>query len=401
MYFRDIVEDKQKKGLRKGYTTGACAAAAGKAAAIAFLTGKKVKEVQITLPLGQTVTLPVYRCKIEKDSAAASIIKDAGDDPDVTNGVEIAAEVRSQKPAPECFYQGSEVRSNKAFQFAVHGSQCTVYGGSGIGIVTKPGLAIKVGEPAINPVPRKMIEDAIRDVLMHFPLPTSHFQIIISVPNGEEIAKKTMSARLGIIGGISILGTTGIVEPVSLSAYRNSITCAIDVAMASGCKEIVFSTGRSSEKVAEKELKLPEETFILVGDHMGFALKEAGVKAGALWARVQGFKKITIAGQFGKFSKLAAGHFETHCSDSSVELEFIAGLVKDAGAKEDIIETIKSANTARQVFFILKEQGLENVYKMVCEKTQCNAKKIVDSTVEIGCMLIGYDDEVVERTWSI
>ena len=397
MYFRDIVEDKQKKGLRKGYTTGACAAAAGKAAAIAFLTGEKVKEVQITLPLGQTVTLPVHSCKIEKDSVAASLIKDAGDDPDVTNGVEIKAVVSGQWPAPECFYQGSVVRNNKAFQFTVHGSQVTVYGGSGIGIVTKPGLAVKVGEPAINPVPRKMIKDAIRDVLMHFPLPASHFQIIISVPNGEEIAKKTMNARLGIIGGISILGTTGIVEPVSLSAYRNSITCAIDVAMASGCKEIVFSTGRSSEKAAEKELKLPEETFILVGDHMGFALKEAGVKGSRRVPFGRGFKKITIAGQFGKFSKLAAGHFETHCSDSSVELEFIADLVREAGAKKDILESIKTANTARQVFFILKEQELESVFKTVCNKVIDNAKKIVDSTVDIGCMLIGYNNEVVER----
>src|SRR3989338_2562879 len=204
MYFRDIVEDKQKKGLRKGYTTGACAAAAGKAAAIAFLTGEKVKEVQVTLPLGQTVTLLVHRCKIEKDSAAVSLIKDAGDDPDVTNGAEIVAEVATSAIS----------NFKRAFQFTINSSQFTVYGGEGVGSVTKKGLAI------------------------------------------------------------SILGTTGIVEPVSLSAYRDSITCAIDVAMASGCKEVVFSTGRSSEKVAEKELKLAEEAFVLVGDHMGFALKE-------------------------------------------------------------------------------------------------------------------------------
>src|SRR3989338_5223867 len=351
MYFRDIVEDKQKKGLRKGYTTGACAAAAGKAAAIAFLTGEKVKEVQVTLPLGQTVTLLVHRCKIEKDSAAVSLIKDAGDDPDVTNGAEIVAEVATSAIS----------NFKRAFQFTINSSQFTVYGGEGVGIVTKPGLAIPVGEPAINPVPRKMIEDAIRDVLIQFPLPASRFQIIISVPNGEEIAKKTMSARLGIIGGISILGTTGIVEPVSLSAYRDSITCAIDVAMASGCKEVVFSTGRSSEKVAEKELKLAEEAFVLVGDNMGFALKEAGGKGSRQLSSGQRLKKITIAGQFGKFSKLAAGHFETHCSDSSVEIGFIAGLVKDAGAKEDAMEKIKGANTARHVFFVLKEQGLENI----------------------------------------
>src|SRR3990172_3754158 len=199
-----------------------------------------------------------------------------------------------------------------------------------------------------------------------------------------------MNARLGIIGGISILGTTGIVEPLSLSAYRHSIACAMDVALASGCKEIIFSTGRSSEKVAEKEAGLPEEAFILVGDHMGFALREAGAKGQG--SRV---KKITLVGQFGKFSKLAAGHFETHCSDSSVELEFLASLAKDAGAKRDIIESIRNANTARQVFFILKEENLESVFRMVCESVRDNARKMVDSTVKIACILVGYNEEVV------
>lgn len=201
-----------------------------------------------------------------------------------------------------------------------------------------------------------------------------------------------MNARLGIIGGISILGTTGIVEPLSLSAYRHSITCAMDVALASGCKEIVFSTGRSSEKIAEGRLMLPEEAFILVGDHMGFALRETGAKGQG--SRV---KKITIVGQFGKFSKLAAGHFETHCTDSSIELEFLAYLAKEAETTKAVIEEIKSANTARQVFFILKEQGLESVFKTVCRKLKDNAQKIVEGKIKLGCILTGYDGEVVEK----
>ena len=378
------MEDKQNKGLRKGYTTGTCAAAASKAAAIAFLTRKKVKEVQITLPVGKAVIIPVHRCEIEKGRAIASIIKDAGDDPDVTNGAEIIVEfgVRSL-----------ELGVKKAFQFTHHSSRITVYGGKGIGVVTKPGLAISAGEPAINPVPREMIENSIKEVLnFNSELRTlnSKLYLILSVPHGEELAKKTMNARLGIMGGVSILGTTGIVEPLSLSAYRHSITCAMDVARASGCKDIIFSTGRSSEKVAEEILKLPEEAFVLVGDHMGFALKEVKRQK----SRV---KRITIVGQFGKFSKLAAGHFETHCSDSSIELEFLAHLAKEAGAKKDIFESIKNANTARQVFFILREQGLKSVYKTVCNKVKVNAEKIVDSKTEIGCMLIGYDNEVVEK----
>ncbi|MBI5682654.1 MAG: cobalamin biosynthesis protein CbiD [Deltaproteobacteria bacterium] len=381
-----------KKELRKGYTTGACAAAAVKAAALAFLTQKKVKDVEITLPIGNVVILPIYRCELGKNRASASVIKDAGDDPDVTNGAEIVAEVRSQK---------SEVRNNKAFQFTHHApdtnirgqaSRITVFGGKGIGIVTKPGLAIPVGEPAINPVPRKMIKNDVREVFSRITHHASRITVVISVPHGEEIAKKTMNPRLGIIGGISILGTTGIVEPLSLSAYRHSITCAIDVAIASGCKELVFSTGRSSEKTLEKELELPEEAFILVGDHMGYALKESRVES-----RESRIKKIIIAGQFGKFSKLAAGYFKTHCTDSSIEFDFLSNLVKKAGAKYDIIENIKNANTARQVFYILKENNLENILKTVCEKVKENAADIA-ATDNINCILVGYEGEVMIKT---
>ena len=377
------MEDKQNKGLRKGYTTGTCAAAASKAAAIAFLTGEKVKEVQITLPVGKAVIIPVHRCEIEKGRAIASIIKDAGDDPDVTNGAEIIVEfgVRSL-----------ELGVKKTFQFTHHASRITVFGGRGIGIVTKPGLAIPIGEPAINPVPRKMIEESVKEAVGYLNselrTPNSELYLTLSVPDGEEIAKKTMNARLGITGGISILGTTGIVEPLSLSAYRHSIVCALDVAVASGCREIVFSTGRSSEKVAEKEIKLPEEAFILVGDHMGFALKEVRSQK----SRV---KRITIVGQFGKFSKLAAGHFETHCSDSNIELAFLAKLANNAGAKKSIIENIKNANTARQVFFILKGQGLEKVFRMVCKRVKENSAEIAG--IDMGCMLVGYNEEVVVK----
>ena len=388
------MEDKKNRGLRRGYTTGTCAAAASKAAAVAFFTGRKIKEVQIILPAGEAVTLPVYRCEIGKDTATASVIKNAGDDPDVTNGAEIIAEIQGQGPRVKG-------QGNKAFQFTVYSLRFTVYGGKGVGIVTKPGLAIPIGEPAINPVPRKMIEGALREAITNYELRIANLNsqlstlnsqlfIIISVPDGEEIAKKTMNARLGITGGISILGTTGIVEPLSLSAYRHSIVCALDVAVASGCREIVFSTGRSSEKVAEKDLMLTEEAFILIGDHMGFALTKAGAKGQG--SRI---KKITIVGQFGKFSKLAAGHFETHCSDSNIELAFLAKLANNAGAKKSIIENIKNANTARQVFFILKGQGLEKVFRMVCKRVKENSAEIAG--IDMGCMLVGYNEEVVVK----
>lgn len=377
--------------LRKGYTTGTCAAAASKAAATAFLSGKRIKEVEVTLPIGNTVTLPVFRCEIYKDKTIASVIKDAGDDPDITNGAEIEA-VASGK-----WQVASGV---KAFRFSIFNFQFSIYGGQGIGIVTKPGLAVPVGEPAINPVPRRMIEDSIKGIsdlkssIVNPELASGQSPIVItlSIPNGEGLAKKTMNRRLGIIGGLSILGTTGVVEPLSLSAYRESIICALDVALASGCKEIVLSTGRSSERVAQRSLNLPEESFILVGDHMGFALKEAGFKG----SRVQGFRKITIVGQFGKLSKLAAGHFKTHCRDSSIELDFIAGIVKETGVKERVVDKIRGANTARQAFYILKEKGLSRVFKVICKRIKRNAEMLTGGEVNIGCLLVGYDDEIVE-----
>jgi cobalt-precorrin-5B (C1)-methyltransferase len=214
--------------------------------------------------------------------------------------------------------------------------------------------------------------------------------IRISVPKGEYLAKKTMNARLGIIGGISILGTTGIVEPLSISAYRHSILCGLDVAVASGCNMILLSTGRSSEKVAQRELNLPEEVCILIGDHMGFALKGTAKKGKA----PGGLKKVIIAGQFGKFSKLASGHFETHCKDSSVELEFLADLAENAGAKRKTVNSIKKANTAREVFFILRENRLKGVFDIVCERVKKNAREIAGSYLQVGCILVGYSSDI-------
>ncbi len=413
---------RRRKELRRGFTTGACAAAAAKAAVILLLSSEfrvkgseKIKEVEIPFPDKSRVTFKVHNSGLitcnSRLIARASVIKDAGDDPDVTNGAEICAEVCTSASS-KFKVQNSKFGKTKAFQFTVHGSclpnrqaRFTVFGGEGVGIVTKPGLAVPVGEPAINPVPRKIIENSIREVLKQFTVHGSRFTVVISVTKGKAIAKKTMNARLGIIGGISILGTTGIVEPMSVDAYKESISCAIDVALASGCKEVVFSTGRSSEKGAQRVLGLPEESFILVGDHMGYALKEArgkregaGQKDSSRSTVHSSLKKITVVGQFGKFSKMAAGYFETHCKDSSVELEFLAGLAKDAGAEEEVLNKIKRANTAREVFSILQENRLKKVFEMVCEKVKRNAEKVEDRNFEIGCMLVGYNNEIVERT---
>jgi len=204
-----------------------------------------------------------------------------------------------------------------------------------------------VGSPAINPVPLAMIRTAVREAALDAKL-TPSVVVRVNVPRGEELARKTMNPRLGILGGISILGTTGIVEPLSLSAYTHSISCGIDVALAGGLKEVVLSTGRSSERAVEAHLELPPPAFILTGDHMGFALEDAGKR--------EGLRRVTIAGQFGKFSKLAAGHFETHFTKSSVELGFIAEVCRKEGVGKKTVKRVLEANTAREVFFILKDE---------------------------------------------
>lgn len=364
----------KKRELRRGITTGTCAAAGAKVAALALFRhdSRAIKSVSVTLPSGVSKDVAVFSVKVVGAKATAIVIKDAGDDPDATNGAHIVACVE--------LVQGTVKRAT-----------IRVRGGVGVGVVTKQGLKIRPGRPAINPVPLKMIRLAIREAAASVNV-VPNVIVTISVPEGERIALKTMNARLGILGGISILGTTGIVEPLSLIAYRQSISSAISVAMAQKCDQVVFSTGRSTEKVAEKALKgfLPE-AFILTGDHMGYALKEAAKK---------GVRRATIAGQFAKMSKLAGGHFETHCSDADVELDFIAGLCAKRGAKRGVIDAIRKANTAREAYFVIERAGLDKVFDDICALTIVEAKKIAGvGRIELDATLVGYEG-TVRATWE-
>lgn len=356
--------------LRRGFTTGTCAAAGAKAAAYAlFGAGAPLRAVEVTLPGGGILTIEVKSVEVEGVRARAVIVKDAGDDPDVTHKAEFVTEVELVR------------------KFNPARARITIKGGEGVGVVTKPGLKIRPGQSAINPVPLKMIRAAILEAAKDANLRPSVI-VTVSVPRGVELAKKTMNARLGIVGGISILGTTGIVEPMSLSAYTNSISCATDVAIAGGLAEVVFSTGRSSEKVVEKELKkLPAAAFNLTGDHMGYALKDARGR--------KGLTRVTVAGQFGKFTKLASGHFETHCSDSSVELGFLAGLARRHGAPTEFINKVTAANTAREVFFMLKDAGYDGVLRDVCRLVRENASAITGKGIRLRAILVGYSGEIV------
>lgn len=375
------MRNKGKK-LRKGITTGTTAAAATRAAAdalfAAIVGGGAVRKaparpgyVTVPLPRGSSVRVKVRSVESGTGYARASVVKYAGDDPDVTNGATIISEV--------ALAGMNESRTGVAIR-----------GGVGVGTVTRPGLKVGVGHPAINPTPRSMIRRAVIDSAKEAGI-TPSVVVTISVPRGVELATRTMNARLGITGGISILGTTGIVEPMSLSAYTQSIGCAVDVAVASSLSEVVFSTGRSSERVVELARDLPEVAYVLTGDHMGYAMDCASKKPD--------LRRITIAGQFGKFTKLASNHFETHCADSTVELGFLADLAVEAGADDALAKRIRGANTAREVFFILREEGLESVFGRVAELVRANAIERLKAAgrldLEVSAVLVGYSGEIV------
>ena len=328
-----------RRPLRFGYTTGACAAAAAKGAALMLRDQCPVEAVELALPAGITATFALRGQRFDEDSAACCVVKDAGDDPDVTNGCEVWAEVSLAGDSP----------------FEKQGQSPVIEGGTGIGRVTKPGLAVPVGDWAINPVPRRMINKAVLEVFaVHasrimdpgvFPPPSRLTpRVTISIPDGAERAKRTLNARLGIVGGLSILGTTGIVTPISHRAWTDTIDVALDVALATGCTRVVASTGRSSEAVAEKTLALPEEAFILMGDHVGHL--------GGACAR-RGVRELIVAAQFAKLVKIACGHPQTHAAVADLDLATVAEWVRTAGLDATLIEKLEWAHTARELFLEL------------------------------------------------
>ena len=313
----DSVERDNQKELRTGYSTGACATAASLAACQALLTGRWSESVKITLPRGQTPEFKLETMESGSGWARASVRKDAGDDPDVTHNALIICEVRK---APD-------------------GANIIFKAGEGVGIVTKAGLPISVGEPAINPVPRKMIAAALHDFASEVGANTD-FEIEISVPGGADLAKKTWNPRLGILGGISILGTTGIVKPYSCSAWIASIHRGIDVARANGAEHVVGSTGATSEAAAQKLLGLPDFAMLDMGDFVGGMLK---------YLRKNPVPQVTIAGGFAKISKLAQGASDLHSKRSQVDFGALASIAVESGNAPDKFGKIMNANTALEV----------------------------------------------------
>jgi len=348
--------------LRSGYTTGACAAAAAQAATIALLKQEVVSQVKVALPSAQ-VNFKIKQCVFDRTQASCSVIKDAGDDPDVTNGVEIWATVR-WKGEP-----GINIR-----------------GGEGVGMVTKPGLEIPVGMAAINPVPRQMIESSVREVM-----PSEDgrgVDVIISVAEGEELAKRTLNPRLGIIKGISILGTTGIVIPYSVNAYKACLSQALDVAVACGCRQVVLTTGRRSEKFAQGELALAEECFVQAGDFIGYALEQCARRS---------FDKVIIWGMMGKLSKLAAGHMYTNVSHSRVDIGFLAEIAVDCGVPDKMVKALRSAVTANHFRKMLPPEHTPKFCNKLCLLAAKRCWEEVGGKLEVECIMTSYDGIILGR----
>jgi len=349
--------------LRSGYTTGACAAAAAQAATIALLKQEVVNQVQVALP-GAQVNFKVNRCVFDRSQASCSVIKDAGDDPDVTHGAEIWATV-SWKDEPAV----------------------TIIGGKGVGVVTKPGLEIPVGMAAINPVPRQMIERSVREVAGN-KLDGKGIQVIISVPGGDRLAKRTLNPRLGIIKGISILGTTGIVIPYSVNAYKACISQALDVAVAGGCRQIVLTTGRRSERFAQSELALAEECFVQAGDFIGYSLGECAKRRLA---------KVIVWGMMGKISKLAAGHLYTHVSHSKVDIGFLAGVAASCGVPDKMVKALRCAVTASHFRKLLPSEHTREFCDQLCLLVAKKCREEAGGKLEVECIMTSYDGIILGR----
>ncbi len=363
------IEEKRRKGLlRTGYTTGTCATAATKAALMALLTNTIPKEVTVTLPKGNTAVLPVKECRIGDGYAECIVVKDAGDDPDVTHGAEIVSRVELTDSI----------------------GNIDVQGGKGVGIVTKPGLGLEIGKPAINPTPMRMIINAV-DEVAHYILKSKGVRVTISVPRGEELAKKTDNPRLGIVGGISILGTTGIVIPYSTASFAASIRQAIDVTVATGNDTVVFTTGGRSEEFVRKviDYALPDHCFIQMGDFVAYSARTAAAK---------GIKRIIVAGFIGKLSKAAKGIRQTHVKGSKVDMEFLASIARECNADDATIEEISNANTARHVMEIVMRKGIrgyfDRVCMLVCERIYEHAEGKVE---HVECIMFDFDGNVIGK----
>jgi cobalt-precorrin-5B (C1)-methyltransferase len=351
--------------LRRGWTTGACATAATKAAYAALLGGEFPDPVSIVLPKGET---PAFVLALEERGshwARAGIVKDAGDDPDVTHGALIVVTVRR----------------------GVAGSGVTFRAGPGVGTVTRAGLPLAPGEPAINPVPRRMMGEVIAELAAAHGEP-GDVEVEISVRDGEALALKTWNPRLGIVGGLSILGTTGIVHPFSCSAWIASIHQGIDVARAGGFQHVAGATGSTSEAAVKALYGLPDEALIDMGDFVGGMLK---------YLRAHPVARVTVAGGFGKLTKMAQGAMDLHSGRSQVDFEWLAERVRELAGDDDLGEQVRGANTAAEVEALARSRGVDLAGE-VARRAQGAGRRILRGDgIGLDVVVVSREGEVIGR----
>ena len=362
------VAPRNPQGRREGFTTGVAAAAAAQAACLVLLDRGWPEVIAVALPIGRTLDIRINSLAYENETAQAGVIKDAGDDPDVTHGAEICASVRRVAEP------GIGIR-----------------GGVGVGVVTQRGLELPVGSPAINPVPQRMIREGVAAVLGS-DCPTPGVEVTITVPRGEELARRTFNARIGILGGISILGTTGVVRAMSTASWRASVVQAIDVAAANSVAHIVLSTGGRTEKFAQQRYpELPEMAFVEMGIFTGASIQRAVER---------GVPRVSLCCMIGKLAKTAAGKMQTHVAGNQVDCAFLAQVARELDAPAGLVEAIAGANTGRHVQELVQAAGFTRFFPRLCELAAQQCAAVAAGKVQIDVVLYDFDGQVLAQAAS-
>ena len=342
-----------------GYTTGSCAAGAAKGAAFGLLQGAIPDTVDLTTPADVTLKLSLIHRRVGKDFAECAVRKYSGDDPDITNGCEVYVRVTRS--------EANGVR---------------FIGGDGVGLVTKPGLQISQGEPAINPVPRSMIKDSLKEVLGKH----GGIDVSVTVPEGKKLAKKTFNERLGIVDGISIIGTTGIVRPMSLDSFKVSLLCGLDVAKAAGHDAIVLVPGSIGETGFLKHFNVSKYQVIQMSNFVGFMLDEA-VK--------RGFSNVIIGGHPGKLAKLIRGDFNTHSSKSKPANDVLIKIFKRENLSTAVVNKLNDSSSVEGMVEIIKEHNFMQVFDRIADDVQSSAERYILSKANIGTILFDMRKSII------
>ena len=342
-----------------GYTTGSCAAGAAKGAAYGLLQGTIPDSIDLLTPADVTLQLNLLHRKVGNGFAECAVRKYSGDDPDITNGCEIHVRV--------------ERSSGNGIRFIA---------GDGVGTVTKPGLQIPQGEPAINPVPRSMIKQSLEEVLGTL----SGMDVRVTVPEGKKLAKKTFNGRLGIVDGISIIGTTGIVRPMSLDSFKVSLLCGLDVAKAAGHESVVLVPGSIGETGFKRHFEIEGDQIIQMSNFIGFMLDET-VK--------RGFKNVIIGGHPGKLAKLIRGDFYTHSSNSKPANDILINIFKKEKIDSSVICKLRGSTTVEGMVEIMRKHNMLNIFDRIADDVQTSAYRYVSSKTEIGTILFDMKKNIV------